>query len=110
MEHGIVGGADRPSPQRRASGAFTGHLVGQVEETGHHRGHGSLQFLIGKFILIVRECTTENHEAILTSFNEFGSDLMKGIDQLRGRHVSPFEMSLNPKNGTSVEVLFRLDG
>jgi hypothetical protein len=111
MEYRVIGRAYSPTPERWTShcSTFSNQLVGEIKEAPNHcnPGHWSLLVLINEFVM--RNRPVQKDKSILTSINEFGSDLMKGIDQPHGWQVSLFEMRRDAKNRTAVEILFRFD-
>jgi hypothetical protein len=81
MKNRVIGSADSSSSQRGAPRSFASHLIGKIEKTSHHRGHGSLQVLVDEFTLILWQLTIEKHEALFAAPNEFGPDIVTGINQ-----------------------------
>jgi hypothetical protein len=80
MEDRVVGGAHGPSPNRRASGSFSHHLIGQIEKAVDHRNrrHGSLQVVVDHFL--VRKFAVEKDETLLATADQFGSNVVSGIE------------------------------
>jgi hypothetical protein len=81
MKDRVIGGAHGSSPSRGAFESFSHHLIGQVEKAIDHRNrrHGSLQVHVDHFL--VRKFAVEKDETLLAPADQFGSNVVSGIEQ-----------------------------
>src|SRR3990170_3115864 len=112
MKHGIIGRAHCPPSECITSGLLLKQRFGCLQQSPHHRAgwHASPLILVHDFFFL-KVVAVQEHEPGLASREEFGPDVMKGIQPI-ARHLVSASVKIggDAKDGTAVKILFGRDG